>query len=152
MAFRLAQLLRVRQVQADTAAASAGTAAGRARTARSAETARRAELAGAGFPEGTGEKAFAAIVAARGAMAARYAESVDLTHQAEDEARHAAAVLAAARAKVKALERLQEHHAAAEREAAEHADQALLDERGSRRPAVDLTDLTTDTTAPEVTP
>ena len=140
MTFRLASLLKVRRLQADTAAARAGAATAAAQAAhRHAET-RHAALAESGHVGHTDAWTFQAGVAARATRASMYTESVADAAQADDEALEQRGQWAQARRAVRALERLEVRHLEEQNAAALAAEQVVLDEHGTRSRAAAVRD------------
>jgi len=130
--FRLEQVLRVRHLQRDIAAAAAGTAASRAVAARGAAESLLEEAATQSFADHGDANTFAAVVAARSASSSRYSEALAVVEEAEAASRAAQAEWAHAQGRAKGLDRLAERHRAALVTADLKADQAVLDEAAGR--------------------
>lgn len=130
--FRLEQVLRVRHLQRDIAAAAAGAAAARTVAARTCSENILEEAAAQSFDNHGSPESFAAAVAARSASSARYQDALAALEEAEAEARAAQAVWAAAEGRAKGLQRLADRHEHARRAADLKADQAVIDEHAGR--------------------
>lgn len=157
--FRLEQVLRVRHLQQDIAAAAAGAASSRVVAARGAADSLMEQAATQSFADHGDANTFAAVVAARSASSSRYSEALAAVEEAEAHSRAAQADWAHAQGRAKGLERLAERHRTALTAADLKADQAVIDEAagrargltagiegpaslGGRGTAEDLTDLT----------
>lgn len=139
--FRLAGLLRLRQMQEEQAAADLARAnAARAR----AEERRRdtqAMLNDSMLPERTDELAWRAAVAARASLAGMLTESVLSVRSATAVVDDAGAAWSAARTLTTTLGKLEERHDREVRLAEDRAEQLVLDETAGRRAAATTTGL-----------
>ena len=129
--FSLAGLLRVREIQERAAAQRLSRAVIDARHTEARDRSLRAHLAGAGS-EAVDVRSLAALAAARVAGRTLLADLTtlsELQEQAVDEAR---TEHAHARRAMRGLDRLAQAHAVQARRAELHAEQAELDEIGSR--------------------
>ncbi|MDT0165141.1 flagellar FliJ family protein [Actinotalea sp. AC32] len=134
-AFRLAGLLRLRQMQEEQAAADLARA--NAARARAEERRRDTEamLNDAGLPERSDELAWRAAVAARASLAGMLTESVLTVRSAAAVVDDANAAWSAARTLTTTLGKLEERHDREVRLAEDRAEQLVLDETAGRRAA-----------------
>ncbi|GAB3681730.1 flagellar export protein FliJ [Angustibacter aerolatus] len=127
-AFRLAGLLRMRNLAEEHARRDLGSAQREALTAHERVVAHRAELAGAGAPSGGDAAVFLAQVAARSAMASAVTVAVSEAGLADASLEHARDTWMQARARARAVERLEERHQEQEVAEAGRAEQLANDD------------------------
>lgn len=132
-AFPLANLLRLRQMQQEMAAADLA----RANAARERAEQRRRDtdrmLSEAAMPAGADLLSWRAAVAARASVSALRAEATTALELRRVEAEAAGEQWSAARRVARALEILEERHVAHERKEDERVEQLALDETSLRR-------------------
>jgi len=133
--FRLASLLRVRQLQEDEAAATLASANRAASEAQQRSARASARLAGAALDGSVPVGVWQAVTAARAAMRRELEDAEALLRARRAACADAEKSWLAARGRVKTFERLEEQHDAqvAADELAE--EQKALDEAAGRRPA-----------------
>jgi flagellar FliJ protein len=130
--FRLAALMRVRRLQEDVAAGRAVAAAAQVTAAEEVVVERTLALGSSAPPASADESTWRAAVAARTALSSLLTESRGLAAARADDAVRARAEWAAARTRVRPLERLAERHAREVAEEEVRAEQLLLDEHAGR--------------------
>ena len=131
--FRLAGLLRLRQVQEEQAASDLAAANARSRENAARQNRARAALGGVGA-EATSSNVLYAIAAARSSSRSMLAEleAVDVHNRAD--VADAAAAYAAARARSLGLEKLEQRHIETRDAGDLAAQQAVVDEIATNRP------------------
>ncbi|MCU1424394.1 MAG: Flagellar export protein FliJ [Microbacteriaceae bacterium] len=129
-AFRLASLLRLRQVQQDQAASDLAAAHARAREATVRQNRTKAAL-GAAPTEPTSSSVLYAIAAARASSRSMLAELGAVAQREEAHVEAAAAAYAEARARSLGLEKLEGRHAEHQAATDLAAEQTVVDEIAS---------------------
>ncbi|GAB2458128.1 flagellar FliJ protein [Conyzicola lurida] len=129
-AFRLAGLLRLRQVQQEQAASDLAAANARARDNAARQNRARAALGGTGA-DATSSNVLYAIAAARSSSRSMLAELEAADSRNQAQVAEAAAAYAAARARSLGLEKLEIRHIETEDGADLAAQQAVVDEIAS---------------------
>lgn len=129
--FSLAGLLRVREIQERAAAQRLSRAVLDARHTEARDRSLRAHLSGAGS-EAVDVRSLAALAAARVAGRTLLSDLTMLAELQEQTVDHARAEHSEARRAMRGLDRLAQAHAVRVRAAELHAEQAELDEIGSR--------------------
>lgn len=129
--FSLAGLLRVREIQERAAAQRLSRAVLDARHTEARDRSLRAHLAGAGS-EAVDVRSLAALAAARAAGRTLLSDLTMLAELQEQTVDQARAEHSEARRAMRGLDRLAQAHAVRVRAAELHAEQAELDEIGSR--------------------
>lgn len=145
--FRLASLLRLRTAAEEKAAVELAEAARLRARAEQRRHDTEVLLGSAAMPAHADELHFRAAVAARVSLSGLLAEHTAEVHVADRGVEEAHVVWASAKAKARALEKLEEKHDAEVRAEDERAEQVVLDEvagQAARRAAL--------RTSPEVTP
>lgn len=145
--FRLASLLRLRSAAEERAAAELADAARLRARAEARRHDTEVQLGSAAMPAHADELHFRAAVAARVSLSGLLAERTVEVHVADEGVEQAQVVWASAKARARALEKLEEKHDAEVRAEDERTEQVALDEiagQAARRAAV--------AAAPEVTP
>jgi len=128
--FRLAGLLRLRQVQQDQAASDLASANSRARESAARQNRARAALGGVGA-EATSSSVLYAIAAARSSSRSMLSELEAVETLDQERVRQAADAYAQARARSLGLEKLEARHAETQNAADLAAQQAAIDEIAS---------------------
>ena len=128
--FRLAGLLRLRQVQQEQAASDLASANSRARESAARQNRARAALGGVGA-EATSSNVLYAIAAARSSSRSMLAELEAVEVRDRESVREAADAYAQARARSLGLEKLEARHNENQNEADLAAQQAAIDEIAS---------------------
>lgn len=126
-AFRLAGLLRLRQVQEEQAASDLSAANSRARENAARQNRARAALGGVGA-EATSSNVLYAIAAARSSSRSMLAELEAVDQRNQEAVTAAAAAYAAARARSLGLEKLEARHIETRNADDVAAQQAVVDE------------------------
>lgn len=128
--FRLAGLLRLRQVQQEQAASDLASANSRARESAARQNRARAALGGVGA-EATSSNVLYAIAAARSSSRSMLAELEAVGIHDQEKVNEAAAAYAQARARSLGLEKLETRHNATQNDADLATQQAAIDEIAS---------------------
>ena len=128
--FRLAGLLRLRQVQQDQAASDLASANSRARESAARQNRARAALGGVGA-EATSSSVLYAIAAARSSSRSMLSELEAVETLDRERVRQAADAYAQARARSLGLEKLEARHTETQNAADLAAQQAAIDEIAS---------------------
>ncbi|GAB3604629.1 hypothetical protein GCM10027413_00380 [Conyzicola nivalis] len=131
--FRLAGLLRLRQVQQDQAASDLAVANARARENAARQNRTRAALGGSGA-EATSSNVLYAIAAARSSSRSMLAELEAVDQRNQTTVAEAAAAYAAARARSLGLEKLEARHIENRNADDVAAQQAVVDEIATNGP------------------
>ncbi|GEA90146.1 flagellar export protein FliJ [Cellulomonas cellasea] len=137
--FRLASLLRLRSAAEERAAVELADAARLRARAEARRHDTEVQLGSAAMPAHSDELHFRAAVAARVSLSGLLAERTVEVRVADDGVDQAHAVWASAKARARALEKLEEKHDAEVRAEDERAEQLVLDEvagQAARRAAL----------------
>ena len=131
--FRLAGLLRLRQVQEEQAASDLAAANARARENAARQNRARATLGGSGA-DATSSTVLYAIAAARSSSRSMLAELEAVDQRNQETVSAAASAYAAARARSLGLEKLEARHAENQNALDIAAQQAVVDEIATNSP------------------
>lgn len=131
--FRLAGLLRLRQVQEEQAASDLAAANSRARENAARQNRARAALGGTGA-EATSSNVLYAIAAARSSSRSMLAELEAVDQRNQESVAQAAAAYAEARARSLGLEKLESRHIENQNAEDVAAQQAVVDEIATNSP------------------
>lgn len=138
--FRLAGLLRLRNLQEEQAAAALALAHAERRAAQKRRDETAEMLSGTGLPERADHLTWQAAIAGRAAVNGLLGEARAALEVVEVRVDAATHEWSAARTKAATLEKLEDRHEVLERAEELRAEQLVLDEAASRQRAADLAD------------